>query len=61
MTYDWIGDQASIPINVMVSKVATFGRQPVSIGAGVKYWADSPPGGPEGWAARVVFTLLFPK
>lgn len=60
-TYDWINKESSVPVNFMVTKVTAFGRQPVSIGGGVKYWANSPPGGPEGWAARVVFTMLFPK
>lgn len=60
-TYDWINDEASVPINFMVTKVTKIGRQPISIGGGVRYWADSPPGGPEGWAARFLITFLFPK
>lgn len=60
-TYDWVNDEASVPINFMVSKVTKIGKQPVSIGGGVRYWADSPPGGPEGWAARVMITFLYPK
>lgn len=60
-SYDWIGDQASVPINLTATKITKIGRQPVSIGGGVKYWADSPAGGPEGWAARVIVTFLYPK
>jgi hypothetical protein len=28
---------------------------------GVRYWADTPEGGPDGWGARLVVTYLFPK
>jgi len=43
-----------------VSKVIRVGKQPVSIGAGGKYYAEVPDGGPE-WGIRVVVTFLFPK
>ena len=33
----------------------------VSVGGGLRYWADSPPNGPEGLGVRVVFTLLVPR
>lgn len=60
-TYDWESEQWSVPVNGIVTKVTRIGSQLVSIGAGVRYWADGPDGGPEGWGARLVFTLLFPK
>jgi hypothetical protein len=60
-TYDWEGEQWSVPINGVVSQVTRLGSQLVSVGAGVRYWAESPDNGPEGWGARLVFTLLFPK
>lgn len=59
-TYDWINDQWSIPINLSVSKLTKFGTQPVSLGAGVRYWAESPDSGPEGFGARASITFLFP-
>jgi len=31
------------------------------LGAGVRYWIDSPDSGPKGWGARVIVTFLFPK
>ena len=60
-TYDWESEQWTVPINFMVSKVFTVGSQPMSLGAGVRYWADSASGGPHGWGARIVFTLMFPR
>lgn len=60
-TYDWEGEQWSVPINGVVTKVTKIGNQLVSVGAGARYWAESPDGGPEGWGARLVFTLLFPR
>ena len=33
----------------------------VSLGAGVRWWADSPESGPHGWGVRLVVTFLFPK
>jgi hypothetical protein len=40
--------------------VMKFGTQLVSISGGVRYYIETPPGGPE-WGLRLVFTLLFPK
>jgi len=50
-----------VPINALVSKVAKVGEQLVSVGGGLRYWADSPDSGPHGWGVRLVVTLLFPK
>ena len=60
-TYDWKNEQWSVPIGAIVSKVTSLGGQLVSISGGIRYWADSPESGPEGWAGRLVLTLLFPK
>jgi hypothetical protein len=60
-TYDWEAEQWSVPVNGIVTKVTKIGNQLVSIGAGARYWAESPRNGPEGWGARLVFTLLFPR
>ena len=37
-----------------------IGKQPVSIGGGVKYYVESPGGGPD-WGLRLNLTFLFPK
>ncbi len=60
-TYDWEGEQWSIPVIANVSKVVQVGSQTVSIGGGLRYWADGPESGPEGLGARIQVTLLFPK
>ena len=60
-TYDWEAEQWSVPINFQVSQLLKIAGQPISIGAGVRYWADSPDAGPEDWGARLTLTFLFPK
>jgi hypothetical protein len=59
-TYDWLGDTWLVPINASVSQLVPIGKQPVSIGGGVKYWVASPTGGPD-WGLRLSIALLFPK
>jgi hypothetical protein len=60
-TYDWEYEQWAVPINASVSKVTKVGGQLMSFGAGVRYWADGPEGGPHGWGFRLIVTLLFPR
>jgi len=60
-TYDWEGEQWTIPLNLVASKVTKVGGQLVSFGAGVRYWVDAPAAGPEGVGVRFVMTLLFPR
>ncbi|MEZ5501931.1 MAG: transporter [Halioglobus sp.] len=61
-TYDWVGNDWSVPLNISVSQVFKIGKQPMSIQLGARYWADTPQGaGPEGWGARLTYTLVFPK
>ena len=60
LTYDWIAEKWTIPVNATVSKLVMFGKQPVSLGVGVRYWAETPEGGPHGLGARAIITFLFP-
>ncbi|RJT28644.1 transporter [Mesorhizobium waimense] len=60
-TYDWSTREWLLPINFMVAKLIKIGDQPVSIVAGVRYWADSPDSGPHGFGARLGMTFLFPR
>lgn len=60
-TYDWTGEEWVVPINFMVNQMVAMGGQPIQVGVGARYWADSPENGPDGWGARVHITFLFPK
>ncbi len=60
-TYDWENKQWSVPLNALVSKVTKIDSQLLSVGGGVRYWADGPDSGPHGWGLRLVVTFLFPK
>jgi hypothetical protein len=60
-TYDWENEQWSVPINAQVTKIFRFGRLPVSLGGGLRYWAVSPDNGPEDLGFRLLATFLLPK
>lgn len=60
-TYDWEGEAWSVPINFTVAKLVKIDKQPISLTAGVRYWAESPDNGPDGFGARLAITFLFPK
>jgi len=60
-TRDWEGESWSIPVGAIASKVTRVGGQLVSVSLGARYYVDSAPGGPEGFGARAVVTLLFPR
>ncbi len=60
-TYDRETREWAVPVNISASKVVKLGDQLASIGGGVRYWADGPENGPDGWGLRLVFTLLFPR
>ena len=60
-TYDWNSRQWAVPVGALVGKVIKVGDQLMSVGGGVRYWLDSPPGGPSGVSLRLSVTLLFPR
>ena len=60
-TYDWEAEEWAVPLILVANKVTSLGGQMFSFGGGVRYWAASADNGPEGWGARLVFTLMFPK
>jgi hypothetical protein len=60
-TYDWRRSEWSVPLNFNVTKLLRIGTQPVSIGAGVRYWAASTDNSPHGWGFRTTLTFLFPR
>jgi hypothetical protein len=61
-TYDWKSQQWSVPVNFFITQILKVRGQPLSLQAGLRYWADSPEGaGPKGFGARFALTFLFPK
>jgi len=54
------GNQWTVPINVAVAKVATFGPFPASYQVGAGYYVEAPDGGPD-WQLRATVTLLLPR
>jgi hypothetical protein len=60
-TYDWTAKTWSVPIHAQATKLVKFGKQPVSVGGGIRCWAASAPGGPHWCGFRFIFTPLFPK
>jgi hypothetical protein len=61
-TYNWESNDWSVPINLMVTQVFKIGKQIQSLQVGTSYYADTPEGvGPEGWGARLTYTLVFPQ
>jgi hypothetical protein len=59
-TYNWETNDWSVPINFAVAKLITIDKQPISLTAGIRYWADAPENGPEGLGFRLALTFLFP-
>lgn len=60
-TYNWKLEQWSVPINLTASKLVRFGKLPVSLQAGVGYWAESPEVGPEGFRFRLQANFVLPR
>lgn len=60
-SYNWETDEASVPINFMVAQIIKVNKRPVQLQGGLRYWADNPEGGAEGWGGRLAVTYLFPK
>ena len=61
-TYNWESSEWTVPINAQVSKIVKFGKLPVSLFAGIRYYVASPvDAGPTGWGARWGITFLLPK
>ena len=60
-TYDWKSKQWTVPVSASAKKVVNFGQQLAQVGGELRYWADTPDGGPHGWGIGLNLTLLFPK
>jgi hypothetical protein len=59
-TYDWTGEEWTVPLNLVASQMVKIGNQPMQFSIGGRYYADAPDSGPE-WGLRFVVTFLFPK
>ncbi|NMJ41038.1 transporter [Roseomonas sp. JC162] len=59
-TYDWSRQQWTVPINAGVNQLVTIGEQRVQVGAGVRYYAEKPDGGPD-WGIRLNLVFVFPR
>lgn len=59
-TYDWSRRQWTVPINAGVNQLVNIGGQAVQLGAGIRYFAEAPDGGPD-WGVRINLTFVFPK
>jgi hypothetical protein len=53
-------DKWTVPVNFIVSKVASFGPFPASYALGAGAFVEKPEGGPE-WKLRAAVTLLLPN
>lgn len=60
-TYDWNAEEATVPLNLSATKVVKLNGQLISVGGGVRYWADDAAGSPKGWGGRLVASFIFPK
>jgi hypothetical protein len=54
------GERWTVPINVLVSKLASFGAFPASYMIGVGGFAAHPDGGPS-WKVRSAIVILLPR
>jgi hypothetical protein len=60
-TFDGTTDEWTVPVKFSVSKLMRFGKLPVSLGAGVRYWLDSPQGGLDGWGFVASMNIILPR
>ena len=58
--FNWNSEEWQVPVNATVSRVISLRGEPVSLTAGVGYYADGPATGPEGWPGGAGGHLPFP-
>jgi hypothetical protein len=59
-TYNWKTNDWTVPINLMVSQLVRFGKQPVQFLFGYRNYVESPDDTFD-WGLRFQVTFLFPK
>jgi hypothetical protein len=61
MSYDWKGEQWTVPLNLTVSKTTRIGKTPVNFEVEVNYYVDQPDAfGPE-WMIALNITPIVPN
>jgi hypothetical protein len=59
-TYDWKGENWTVPFICTTSQILPFGKQYISVGLGGIYYLRAPTSSPE-WGIRLNVTFLFPE
>lgn len=59
-TYDWIAGDWTVPVNLTLSHLFRFGKQPVSLQLGGRYYPEHPDDTAT-WGMRAAIVLLFPE
>lgn len=59
-TYDWVGRQWTVPLNLLISHVYKLGAQPISLQIGPRYFPNAPSES-QRWGFRFNLTFLFPS
>jgi hypothetical protein len=59
--YNWKTEKWAVPVNVAASKLVRLGKLPVSLQAGIGYWAESPDAGAKGPRFRLQANFVLPK
>ena len=59
-TYDWNGNEWTVPINLVAAQLVKVGRMPVQFQFGGRYYAEGPSGTAE-WGLRFSIVFLFPR
>ena len=59
--YDWNSNDYSIPINLSFSKLMVIEKQPLSMGAGLRYWIHDHENSAKDLGVRLTASFIFPK
>ena len=60
-SFNWDSRRSQNPLNFSVSKLTHWGKLPVSLELGGRYFLSSVPGGASGWGVRAQITFLLPE
>ena len=61
MTYDWVDNEWTIPLNLQVGKIVKFGKTPVKIELEGSYYVEQPDRFGPDWMIGVNFTPVVPN